>query len=98
MFAELVVTLLLAVAFLWLFFSIVMALPHAIAYERQAQRYARAWQQLRVDWRLGTAMLMQAALREDGPALLAQAFSRNLDPSLGKERTDKLAEGSDLTA
>jgi hypothetical protein len=78
MVAELAITLLLAVTFLWLFFGIVLALPHAIAYERQARRYARSWQQRCADWRLGTAMLLRAALREDGPTWLAQAFSHKL--------------------
>jgi len=92
MVAELAITLLLAVAFLWLFFGIVLALPHAIAYERQARRYARSWQQRCADWHLGTAMLLQAALREDGPTLPAQALSHDLDSGLGKGSADKQAD------
>ena len=79
MVTEPAITLLLAVTFLWLFFWHCADFASRHCPRSQAQRYARAWQQLRADWRLGTDMLLQAALREDGTTLLAQAFSRNLD-------------------
>jgi hypothetical protein len=65
------------VAGLWLAFGIAFAVPCLVAYERQARRYAMAWQLLRADWRAGTSLLLKTTLVEDPIMLLMDGLSQH---------------------